>query len=475
MILKQKNILKNILNIDIDEGTIVATELLKKRGQIYLSNYKIVSNLSNLKELIAKPLKEYSVAVGLPTQSLLFRSFLINSTFLKGQKDKRRETIAFLQRQNLPLKLDDCFWYTFRLNNHLNLVAAKKEIVEKVLTQMEGAGFDVIGVIPLSLALYNLLIHNYGIQERFLLLNMRNLTSDILIYENKRIWVYPLSIGRRNSKDDYNIFIQELHRTFNTHYLQNPTNIPKRNYLYLSGTTYSQEFLSSLKKAFLDYEIMILEPLKRIIPLEEPSPNHPEIMGLSLGLGLTFLEVPNSVSINLLREKIRREKILAGVNLLKKTSRYSAALLIFFLVFLNIKLFKDLVHQSSIFRTTKFQISALLPEVKVLKEEKEELRKSRDFLRQKLSEQLLYLKALAVVSESKSPFIEIKEFQAQAKEGKVEVFLSGASFDYNEINEFLIKLRKNQDISDVKIVASTFPDTEKPTETVDFKLRFGVR
>lgn len=473
MILKRENILRNIVNIDIDEDTFVATQLLKRKGQIYLNNYKIVSNLSNLKES-----KECPVVITLPTQSLLFRGFLVNSTFLKDQRDQKKATIAFLQRQNLPLKLDDCFWYTFRLNNHLNLVAAKKEIIERTLAQMSESGFDVVGLIPSFSALYNLFIHNYGIQERFLLLNMRNLSSDLLIYENKRIWVYPLSIGRRNFKGDlegYNIFIQELNRTFNTHYLQNPSNIPKKNSLYLSGTTYSQEFLSSLKGTFSHYEIMILEPLKRIIPLEETLPNHPEIMGLSIGLGLTFLEVPNSLSINLLKEKIKKEKISSRLNLLKKTARYAGALIIFFLGLLNIKLFKDLLKQHSIFRTTNFEVSTLLPEAEVLKAQKQELQKTKDFLRQKLNQQSLYLKALAVVSESKSPFIEIKEFEAEAKEGKLEVFLSGVTFDYININEFLINLRKYKDISDVKVVASTFPDTEKVTGTVDFKLRFEIK
>ncbi|MBU4346854.1 MAG: hypothetical protein KKH29_06000 [Candidatus Omnitrophica bacterium] len=471
MILRQRN----IIGIDIDEDVIAACELSKKSGGVYLNNYKIVSHLKQLSEGVA--LKNRSVVISLPSQLLLFRTFVVGSGTSQA-RDQKKAILSFLLRQNLPLELDDCFWNTFKLNGYLNLVAAKKEVVEKYLGQLKEQGFNVAAVLPSFLALYNLLVYNYGYKENFSLLNMRYASSDLLIFEGKQIWMYPLPKGRQHLKDNPEnqvMFAQELYRAFNTYYLQNPTRIPKaNNYLYLGGGDYSESLISHLKKEFVGYEVLTLEPLKRIIPLNKPSAYNSQMMALSLGLGLTFLGVPGATGANLIKEKVRKELISAGLDSLQKISTYAGVAVIVFLFLLNIKLLIDLKNRHSVFRMSQFQVSALLPEVKILKEEQERLEKLRGFLRQKLNQQNLYLKALGVISESKSPFIEIKELEAQAKEGKVEISLSGEAPNYEEINRLLIELKKNRNLKEVKVVASAFTGIDQGLRAIDFKLRFEI-
>ncbi|MBU4472660.1 MAG: hypothetical protein KJ842_00675, partial [Candidatus Omnitrophica bacterium] len=172
MILRQRN----IIGIDIDEDVIAACELSKKSGGVYLNNYKIVSHLKQLSEGVA--LKNRSVVISLPSQLLLFRTFVVGSGTSQA-RDQKKAILSFLLRQNLPLELDDCFWNTFKLNGYLNLVAAKKEVVEKYLGQLKEQGFNVAAVLPSFLALYNLLVYNYGYKENFSLLNMRYASSDL--------------------------------------------------------------------------------------------------------------------------------------------------------------------------------------------------------------------------------------------------------------------------------------------------------
>lgn len=464
---------KRIIGLDIDESCVVATELIKKQNRIYLGRYMVAAAIKEL--LQDNFLKEAKLVINLPTQLVLFRSFAITSSFLKS-KSKTKDLMTFLARQNLPFKLQECFWSTFTLNSHLQLLAAKKDVVERYIAQVENLGLSPQAVTETSVSLYNAFIYNYPEVDKAMLLNIRTQASDLIVYENKRFWIYPISLGKLHidqGQDALSRFSLEVQRIFNSHYIQNPLAEKTTRHFYLSGQGVSGELIASLKKVFGDFEISPSEPLRRLVSSQMSIPN-PQALALSLGMGLTYLEGAGCVKVNLIRERIKikqRKEILA---FLKKTSFVFVIFACLLLLFWDFSIFMDLKNQLAINKNTQSQILDILPKVKVLKEEKEKIQKLKDFLKSRLDQQKLYLAALAKISESKPPFLIIKEFNAEIKDAKLEVFISGTGPSYAEINDFLSNLRKNKDIKDVKVVASTFPALEAKLEPIDFKLRFEI-
>lgn len=460
---------RKIIGLDIDDNCVVATELIRKPRGIYLGKY---ANTSNPGELIKDTfIKESGIVINLPTQIILLRTFKLEPSLSR----KPKELTAVLGRQNLPFKLEECYWDTFTLNNHLNFIAAKKEVVERYIAQVKE--LPVVGITTSLVALYNVFIYNYPQENRFALLNIKTAASDLLICESKRIWIYPLSIGARDFKqqtDALERFSLEVQRTFSSHYLQNP--IPEKTSvrLYLTGQDSFLNLITSLKKNLGDFEIIVLDPLKKINLLPGTKLNNRETFALSLGLGLSYFSLPGCLNINLIKEKIKKEKQRVVIKLLKKTSLLGIIFTILLLLWLDIGLVKNLTSQIAVNKNTQIQVLEVLPQVKALNEKKAKFTKAGDFLKKKLEQQRFYLQALAAISEIKAPAIKIKEFNAQIKEERLEVILSGSSPTYEEINDFLTKLKKNEDIEEAKVIASTFSAFEAETKPIDFKLRFEI-
>ena len=130
------------IGLDIDESSVVATVLSLRKGQVHLDKYAVVSSL---KELAADPaFRGAEVVVNLPSQMVLFRSFYLAPGALKP-KNAKKDLLAFLARQSLPFKLDDCYWSWFLAANHVHLVAAKKDSADKYLRACHfGAGGGLI-------------------------------------------------------------------------------------------------------------------------------------------------------------------------------------------------------------------------------------------------------------------------------------------------------------------------------------------
>jgi len=458
-----------IIGLDIDEGSVIGTELFKKKGRICLGrSWKS----PNLKELRIESYLQ-GVVINLPTQMVLFRSFPLPPSLFKN-KHRAKDIIAFLLAQNLPLKLEECFWDTFILNTTLNLIAAKKEIIEKYIKQVQDSGWKCLGINPSFMALYNVFIYNGPEKDGFAILNIRNSASDLLIYENKRFWIYPISIGKLgldNAADGLARFPIEVQRILNAHYLQNPLSQKRNVNLTLCGQINNFDNLAlSLKNVLGELKIAISEPFKKIEASQRLSLSEQQPMITSLGLGLTYLKPVPCLNINLMKEKIRNEDLSKWRNFAKNAFLSLGVLSIVFLLFFDLSLMRNLKAKNVVYKNTRFLISSVLPEAKILKEEKGRLQKLQGYLERKLEYHKLYLKVLAQISHSKPNYVQIQEVEAKQKDTAILVSLSGSAPTYGEVNVFLANLKKNKDITDVKIVFSSFPSNS--AEAISFKLRF---
>jgi hypothetical protein len=467
-----------IIGLDVDEGLSFACELSGDPSRVTLTRYVKGGSLA---ELAANPLlKDAQVIISIPTQIVLFRNFYTPAALAKSKgKNKFKEIAAFLVRQNLPFKLEECYWDAFIWGNNLHFIAAKKEMAEKYISQIEDAGLTCLSATVSPAALYNVLIYNYpGKQNaRCAILNIRHTASDLLMYEPHKMWMYPLSVGKKDLKgspESTERFSLEVQRAFNAHYLQNPPAAAQAaGYFYLSGSEASQVLTESLKKALPDFEIAPLEPLAKVA--SKGTAENQSLMALAIGLGLSSFDIPGGLRTNIIKDKVAKGRLDATFAMLKTAAAAFISLVAALLLIRDLMLFNNFNKQARLNRDTQDQVSSTLPQVKNLKQEKEKLGTVVNFLEAKLNQQMQYLKVLALISDCKSASVLIKDFSAQNKESLLEVSLSGTSTTYEEINNFLANLKKNPDIRDVKVLASSFPEAGAETKAIDFKLRFDVK
>jgi hypothetical protein len=473
---------KTILSIDIDSDATVVTELSLRHNKVVLTSQHVVPSAENLSALNVN--KNQVTVTSLPVPSL-FLKHIQSTPALSRARDVRRDILPALQKLNLPLKLDECFWQVVPSGPVITLVAARREIVEETRTRLSSAGFSVSGVVPAAYGLYNLILHNYGEKGKFLLLNMRGRVSDIMFHEDRRLWTYPLPIGRSSLTDNAqssDAFLQEVKRVVNTHYLQNPSKSSKSSMrVYLSGANYPASIVSALREHFPGCEIIQVNPLRKISCPKAVLPSDPYSIGSSIGYGLTCLRASSTVYVNLIGEQVRTERIASRINYAEKLAVYSLAAACAGLVFVNVRSVFRLQDARSRAARTCAQAAAYIPEIKNLKEKKARLDAATQFLQSKIDNQELFLKAMAAVSAGASTGIEIKEFELKEGEKGLELYISGTSADYNEINQFIVKLRGTESVSDVKVVSSGSGGNggagaaQDEQAAIEFKIRFDMR
>lgn len=464
---------KTVLSIDIDNDATVVTELTQRRHKIELTSQHILRSTAELSSL---PINKNQITVtSLPAPSLFFKH-VPSSPALARAKDLRKEMLPFLQKQNLPLRLEDCFWQVVLSGSAITLVAARKELVEETRSRLSGAGFSIAGIVPLAYGLYNLIAHNYGEKGKFILLNMRGRVSDIVIHEEKRLWTYAIPMGKSaviDSAGSPEMFLQEIKRVVGTHFLQNPTKSPKASSrLYLCGANYPAAILSSLREQFAGSEIVQVNPLRKISCPKALIPSDPYSIAASIGYALTGLRVASAQYVNLIGEQVRTERIASRINDAEKIAVYSMVAACLGFLFLNARLFVKMNAASSRARQTLSHVQTYIPEIKKLNEENARFETTMRFLQGKIDNQALFLNAMAAVASGTSAGMELKEFELKEGEKGLELFISGSSVDYNEINTFLAKLRGNKSIKDVKVISSGV--TDQKDKTIEFKVRFDM-
>ena len=466
-----------IIGLDIDGAVVALTELVNRAGRIHLVRFKVFESLGELTQEAS--LKGEALIVNLPSQVVLMRSFRIPESLAKS-RFKRKAQAEFLATQNLPFNLSDCYWDIFILHEYAHVVAVKKEALDKHLAEFKCACLSVTGVSVAHIALYNVFIYNYPekIKENFMLLNLKRRSSDLLIHELERLWVYPLSMGRDDLKAGsatQEKFSQEIKRILSAHYLQNPVSGERASSdFYLSGQDPALDLALFLKRALVDSEIKVFDCLRRISARNEARADS-HMLSLSLGAALAYLKrQASSLNINLIQESITREQGRGRSSFFIKASVFFFIGLIVTLLFWNIKMWQNFSAQLAFLKNSRSQMAEILPEAKTLKAKQETLQNARDYLQNRLRQNSLYLEALAAITQSKPPVLRIKEFDAKITDNTAEVFLSADNPTYEGINSFVANLKNKPSVRDVKIMASTLPGAKEENKVIDFKLRFEI-
>ena len=466
-----------VVGLEVDEGFVAACALAKKGRAVGMARYSVGGSLGEIAS--SDVAKDTPVYIAIPAQVVLFKTFYIPAALGKS-KHRQKDIMAFLVRQSLPFKLEECYWDTFIWNNNLTLIAAKREMVEKYMSQVGEAGLVCAGVAVSASALYNVLIYNYPERknDRCALLHIRNSASDLVLYEPGHLWMYPLSVGKKDfgsPEETAARLSAELQRTFNAHTLQHQQALARPGgYFYVSGRGATPALAQALKQSLPGYQFDMLDPFKKIAGAG-PDVQNPSNLALAVGVGLSQLAFGASLTTNMIRGKVSREKSSARWGFLQKASLVFVTLAAAALVFVDAGLMTQLKQQKTSNQSTQGQIDSVLPRVKEIKVEQEKLKMLGDFLEGRIQAQMFYLRVLATLAESKTANVAIKDFSADKKDMQLDVALAGSAAGYNDINDFLANLKKNPDIKNVKVVASTFPQGAQESKPVDFKVRFEVQ
>lgn len=208
----------SIVGLDIGSYSIKAIETEKKGDQVSLSS--IVSTYNPVGHFVPSDQKQYEmllaqiktmltenkligkkVALSLP-ENFVYSS-IVEMPWLSDAE--LSSAITWEAEQHLPVSLDSVnleYSVLSRPENQnqgkmkLLLVAAKKDIVERLVTTMEYLEMDLIAIEPASLALGRAFVFGGQSQEAALLCNMGALTTDVVVVvDGKPVFMHTITTG----------------------------------------------------------------------------------------------------------------------------------------------------------------------------------------------------------------------------------------------------------------------------------------
>jgi len=468
---------RKVVGLDLDARKIIVTEL-EKRGSEFVLNHFYIKEFShddpveNLKEFLKdRRFTEYNCIGAVSAEKSFFKSFVTRTNIFKD----RKKIPSFLSRQSLPVNLSDCYWDYFLVGNNLNLVAARKEIVDMQFNVFKEMGIHCPLLTAAPFALYNVFAFNYPDKKNFCILHIRWACSNLFIFEEGKFWIHTISIGKNKlmqSRDTESLgifdeFAQEIKRLFNSHYLQKESLHRTFSEIFLSGEPI--DGISESLSVALGVSVNYLNPLQKItshISIENPSQ-----LSLSIGLCLSYLN-RTALKLNLLKEKQKAIEGKVRINVAKKVFAILMAVILIILIFFNLRLNNILNSKKKELKKYKVLLNTVVPEYKSLLSTEDFIKKRLRYLEDRINLHNLWLRILADISLSKHKNMRINFLDAETTDNILIINLAGETGDYNDINDFLSALRTKEYVSGVKIISST--PSIKEDRGVEFKVRLDL-
>jgi type IV pilus assembly protein PilM len=198
---------KDLIGLDIGAGSIKLVKIKKNKNKIELEKARSIElkDADSIKDAVTQLLKSEGInsaraAVSLSGQSVFTRFVKLP----KISEKKVEQVVKYEAQQQIPFPIEKVVW-DYQLFEHKEsseievcLAAVKKEIVDKIISELTQLKLDIISIQPSPIALYNILKFNGEIEDDTLVLDIGEKVTDIFITKGRRIWIRSIPIAGKD-------------------------------------------------------------------------------------------------------------------------------------------------------------------------------------------------------------------------------------------------------------------------------------
>ncbi|MCC6465635.1 MAG: type IV pilus assembly protein PilM [Planctomycetes bacterium] len=211
---------KSAWGIEIGSSSVKAVKLSGDGGSVMLDAYTIISLAdfglgggTSKEEATAGALAELRTSQGIKKGEQVFVSLSAQNTLGRiislppVPKDRVRETIQNEARSQLPIKLEEAVWDYQIIDDDnadgemkVNLYAAKREVVDQLLSTCDDAGLDVTGVQVAPLGIYNFVKFEFddAVAECCVAIDIGAENTDLVIIDGQKTYVRVVPVAGKD-------------------------------------------------------------------------------------------------------------------------------------------------------------------------------------------------------------------------------------------------------------------------------------
>jgi type IV pilus assembly protein PilM len=134
------------------------------------------------------------VFVAVPGNQTFFRPFSLPA----APPSRLPGIVSFEARNQIPFPINEVLWDYKPIaegeggETRVGLVAVRRELIDELLGQIRTLGLQLEGVQVAPLALYNLVSHEFGVGQNWLVLDAGARVTDFVIVDGEEFWFRPL-------------------------------------------------------------------------------------------------------------------------------------------------------------------------------------------------------------------------------------------------------------------------------------------
>jgi type IV pilus assembly protein PilM len=518
---------KDLIGLDIGAGSIKLVKIKKNKNKIELEKARSIElkDADSIKDAVTQLLKSEGInsaraAVSLSGQSVFTRFVKLP----KISEKKVEQVVKYEAQQQIPFPIEKVVW-DYQLFEHKEsseievcLAAVKKEIVDKIISELTQLKLDIISIQPSPIALYNILKFNGEIEDDTLVLDIGEKVTDIFITKGRRIWIRSIPIAGKditkaisgemnlkleeaeqlkkkegitlvNKTGDEDLtprsdaiskainpvltdLIKEISRSISYYKSQFDREATLQKIL-LSGGTSNLKYIERFFKKNLKINVEKINLFKKISPTKYVRANLDETEGqwaVALGLGLKAVAEPE-IHINLLSKE---QKILKQFDYKKKYIYASEFLIILLFLLLGLFSIKTIGVNNQNLNIIREQMEKFKEKEATIDEIQtgiKKIEKKLDFLSQINKSRRFWLDILAQINKTIEKDTWLTNFTPDPESKKVVVIEGKTTASFDAVKNLREKLEESEYFSKVE----TLKADPAPEKEADYNIIFTMK
>jgi len=497
---------KTSIALDIGSRYVKLVELKRQGNSIMLSKLGIKEIPVDLKldrgkvtsQVVSQLLSENNIRHGSVNISVSGQSVFVRFVkLLQVKEDKLKQTMRFEAQNQIPFPLNEVMWDWSLLDRNKKeskkavIVAIKKNLVEEMISKLNGLKLSVelIDVAPLSV--YNCMAFNEEYDEEKLgaIVDIGSKSTNFIIFNKGNIWIrsFPVAGDRIEEAKEQGIeeLLTEIERSIEYYFMQAPDEANREKKLDTLTLTGGGSISVNIDAAFagrFNVKPQILDPFRKLMVAKDVFPKLQAIgvknqFGAVVGAGLRGM-ADLRVEVNFLKEAISDKKLSLQRRVYSSLSMATGALIL-----ISMSIF---IRQDYFLKKIKLdKIEEVLetyrkyePKIKKMQEEGNALNQKMSMLYQAACSRAVWIDIFRSISEILPKDVWITEVSGVLSIEKSELGrmdLNGRALSYQSVNNFVSGLKALPGFKDVKPISSSVEnDKNTGEEVVKFSITMDV-